>query len=516
MRSNLSFDYEAKDLYRIEVTSRDAGLLPIVRQFDITINDLNTPGITAQPRYDLRIVADIDNAIQSSNPESALQLAGLNYFVASTPTFGKEMFRTDLTIGGTSVVKDLVTGTGDASPQSLTVFGNRIFFVANYSYIDPIAPPGGPAITKYGLWKTDGTEVGTELVKDLGLFPMLPTSAKPMVVTNNLLLFFVGDNSSGEQLWATNGSAAGTQLIKTFNPGFAPISTSIPTANTGSLFYFNRNVDTLMGSHELWRTDGTAAGTFLLRQSTGAPLGPSNTFDPSLVAVGNKVFFVSANFSEGLELWKSDGSVAGTALFKDINFGPMGAAPTGMTNVNGTLYFSADDGAVGRELWKSDGTTVGTVRVKDILTGTSFDSGISGDSATSNFTSWNNKLYFVANNGINGTELWTSDGTSTGTQMVFDAGIGSQSLWPSKLVPMSTQMLIVTSPFGLAGQQLWVTDGTSTGTTVLSSSSGVSQSTSFFVAGYKAYFQGNQAATGNELGLVMEALLAPSSLRTLT
>ena len=70
-----------------------------------------------------------------------------------------------------------------------------------------------------------------------------------------------------------------------------------------------------------------------------------------------------------MELWKSDGTAAGTVLVKDILGGSSGSFPSYLTNVNGTLFFGANDGSHGNELWKSDGTAAGTVMVKDIRAG---------------------------------------------------------------------------------------------------------------------------------------------------
>ena len=58
----------------------------------------------------------------------------------------------------------------------------------------------------------------------------------------------------------------------------------------------------------------------------------------------------------GSELWKTDGTAAGTVLVKDIRSGASGSYPHNLTNVNGTLFFTANDGTNGYELWKSDGT----------------------------------------------------------------------------------------------------------------------------------------------------------------
>ena len=124
--------------------------------------------------------------------------------------------------------------------------------------------------------------------------------------------------------------------------------------------------------------------------------------------------------------WKTDGTDAGTVLVKDIAPGsdsggegegegsseaPRSSAPQNLTNVNGTLFFTADDGAHGYEIWKSDGTEAGTVMVKDIVSGSS-------GSNPYQLTDVNGTLFFTANDGVHGFELWMSDGTEAGTVMV--------------------------------------------------------------------------------------------------
>lgn len=82
--------------------------------------------------------------------------------------------------------------------------------------------------------------------------------------------------------------------------------------------------------------------------------------------------------------------------------------------MGGTLYFSADDGITGGQLWKSDGTAAGTKRVTDI---SHFD-------LTDWMTSIGRTLFFVANDGSSGYELWKSDGTAAGTERVKDINPG--------------------------------------------------------------------------------------------
>src|SRR5687767_10956006 len=99
------------------------------------------------------------------------------------------------------------------------------------------------------------------------------------------------------------------------------------------------------------------------------------------------------------------------SLLKDINPGSGGSSYFNFTNVNGTLFFRPDDGVHGDELWKSNGTGAGTVLVKDI------NPGIAG-SELQEFVNVNGILYFRADDGVHGAELWKSDGTAAGTVMV--------------------------------------------------------------------------------------------------
>jgi ELWxxDGT repeat protein len=115
--------------------------------------------------------------------------------------------------------------------------------------------------------------------------------------------------------------------------------------------------------------------------------------------VNETLFFEANDGASGRELWKSDGTEAGTVRVKDILPGSDGSVPGSLTNVNGTLFFRADDGTSGRELWKSDGTEAGTVRVKDIRPG-------SAASVPLDLTKVNGTLFFTADDGVHGRELW--------------------------------------------------------------------------------------------------------------
>lgn len=108
-------------------------------------------------------------------------------------------------------------------------------------------------------------------------------------------------------------------------------------------------------------------------------------------------------------------------LVKDIRPGQEGSEVRSLTNVNGTLFFTANDGRSGRELWKSDGTESGTVLVKDIRPGSSA-------AAPSSLTNANGTLFFIADDGTSGAQLWKSDGTESGTALVIDMGGGGSEI----------------------------------------------------------------------------------------
>ena len=153
-------------------------------------------------------------------------------------------------------------------------------------------------------------------------------------------------------------------------------------------FYFAAT--TSSSGTELWKSDGTVSGTVMVKDIVSGT-GSSSPF--YFRAVGNIVYFRACD-TNGCELWKSDGTFLGTVMVKDINSGSVGSNPNSLTAVGNTLFFLADDGTNGRELWKSDGTASGTVMVKDINSGSS--------SNPSYLTAVGNTLYFQADDGTNG------------------------------------------------------------------------------------------------------------------
>jgi ELWxxDGT repeat protein len=178
----------------------------------------------------------------------------------------------------------------------------------------------------------------------------------------------------------------------------------------------------------LWKTDGTPAGTVLVK----GPLPQADDSGP-MVALGTKVVFSGYDPSSGWELWITDGTSAGTTLITDLVPGPESPFLEELVAYKGKVYFAATTSATGRELWVTDGTAAGTSLLKDINSGAE-------SSNPANLVVWNDRLYFCAYDPIYGTELWASDGTGAGTNLVADIHAGWRGSIPSSLTPAGSRL----------------------------------------------------------------------------
>ncbi|WP_310557364.1 ELWxxDGT repeat protein [Flavobacterium sp.] len=388
------------------------------------------------------------------------------FFAANDGVNGFELWKSDGTNASTVMVKDIYPGYQFASvpnnsdPFNLTNVNGTLFFTANNG------------INGSELWKSDGTEAGTVMVKDINIYPNFSdgnSDAAMFTAVNGVLYFRCNNIDNGYELWKSDGTATGTVMVKdiyTGNNSYGTPNSSVPYSltNVNGVLFFGA-VDEINGI-ELWKSDGTSAGTIIVGGQPG--LQSSIGSYPFLTDVNGTLFFVGEDTTNGRELWKSDGTASGTMMVKDIFPGNNGftannSTPWSLVNINGTLFFSASDSEVNSnnqnsELWKSDGTSAGTVKVKEIRTGT-YNYG----SFPNNLTNANGTLYFSANDGINGIELWKSDGTEAGTTMIKDlyAGVGGSE--PGQFTNINGTVYFVAND-AIIGQELFKTDGTASGT----------------------------------------------------
>lgn len=413
---------------------------------------------------------------------------GYFYFEAteSYTTTGSEIWKSDGTQAGTVLLKDIATGTLTSYPRYLTDVNGTLFFRActdNNNYT-------------YELWKSDGSSAGTVMVKDI--VPGVNGSDPHELISFKDKLYFVADDEiNGPELWMSDGTLAGTVMVKDIYPGSSGSDPKYLTVYNDNL-YFQANAGYSGGNigPTLWKSDGTTAGTVPVK-NTGGPSYPEN------LTVSNNQLFFSASSTLGRELWKSDGTVAGTMMVKDINPNTSGSSmPRKLTDVNGTLFFWATDGVNGFELWKSDGTIGGTILVKDINPG-SANSEVTYNPDDFTCANLGNILFFRANNGTNGEELWKSDGTSAGTVMVKDINPGSGESGIYSMIGFNGKLYFQAKASNNEYAELWSSDGTSSGTTMVmdicQGSSCGSLPYAFHVYNSNLYFSASNSSQGREL-----------------
>jgi ELWxxDGT repeat protein len=424
------------------------------------------------------LLGDLAPGSGASSPFDFVAAGALVYFEAQDPVHGAELWASDGTPGGTAMVKDIQPGAVGSQPWELTAVGSQVFFSADDG--------------SHGreLWKSDGTPTGTVLVKDIhpgagsSLSLFLP---RGLTAGSNRLFLFADDGVHGPEPWASDGSDAGTILLADLNPGSMG-------SFTGATFGFYRN--TFASGRwffpayapatgvEMFVSDGTPAGTALLAQINHQSSAFNFNFGfsgGSLADLGGTLVFQATDGVSGAELWKSDGTAAGTAQVADLLPGSGDSFPNGLTAFDGALFFTTQSGT-NDGLWKTDGTGPGTHLVAAV--------------AVANLRALGGTLFFSGNAGASGAELWKSDGTTAGTVLVKDISPGAASSDPYELTALGSTLLFgANSP---AGADLWSSDGTTAGTVLVRAfHSGFP--TGLTAAGARLFFSADDGTAGREL-----------------
>jgi ELWxxDGT repeat protein len=432
-------------------------------------------------------------------------------------TIANEIWKSDGTPSGTQLVK---SGFSQTVSQLVDVDGRLFFAVADYA-------------ATCDIWKSDGTAAGTLLVNRFTASDSRSYCVLSHLAERGAQLVFNFDTLIAgalldSALWRSDGSTVGTTLVKDIALSTTPINLS------GVLFF---GADDTVHSIELWHSDGTAAGTALIQDIN---LTSADSDPTSLTELNGSLYFSADDSIHGRELWRSDGTAGGTTLVKDINPGQSGSYPLSLASLNGTLYFSADDGAHGRELWRSDGSAAGTVMVKNIVLGSDSSDPVRFTEAGASiyfiagnglwktdgtaggtvlvkgelgfphslvnvdgtlffiamghstygglwrsdgtpdstvqivsqlFVSWlcavDDTLFFSGSDASHGSELWKSDGTITGTILLKESAPGGTDGFPRFLTNVGGVLFYQATDGGSAA--LWKSDGTAAGTVRLKS-----------------------------------------------
>lgn len=451
---------------------------------------------------------------------------GVLYFISQAKDAGTELWKTNGTPEGTTQVKDIYTGTTSSYPQDLTYMNGTLYFnaaskkagtelwqsqgnaadtkliteidktatsysglyffngsITDFPYLGASGAFAGKTFyfsatqleTGYELYRTDGTSRGTGLAKDIitgegASYPLAFTS-------KNGAVYFTAS--------ASNAGISSFNIYKADSIGnVSPVASSLNSyiysydvADNGWVYYIE--YDYVAGKFRLRRTNGADTSSLTLSANVSAPNGIS-----VVKTVGNTAYFTATD-ANGSELWKSNGSAAGTVRVKDINIGSNGSNPYSLTVYKNNIYFGADDGS-GIALWRSNGTAGGTVKLKAIQ-----PYGIYSNQYEypGYFCVVDDVLYLNAYTSATGYELWKTNGTATGTVLVKDITGDASDGNPAYLTNVNGTLFFNASVNGL-----WKSDGTAGGTVQITSipNNNYFLFSSRCVAGGKFFFNANR------------------------
>jgi ELWxxDGT repeat protein len=209
----------------------------------------------------------------------------------------------------------------------LYTYNNNIFFGANDG--------SGNA-----LWKSNGTASGTVKVKDIEPYGAINYGLNYndyFCVANNILYMNASTATAGSELWKTNGTATGTKIVKDINIGSDGSNPTFLTNVNGGLFFTVYN--------QLWKTDGTKANTVLIKELPGY-------FFNERCASGGKFFF-----NKDQLLWVSDGTDAGTRQVSDNGLNGLSLI-TNLAAAGNNIFFNAYSDLYNYEMYSGDATKV--------------------------------------------------------------------------------------------------------------------------------------------------------------
>ncbi|MGN8225295.1 T9SS type A sorting domain-containing protein [Gracilimonas sp. BCB1] len=354
----------------------------------------------------------------------------------------------------TTVLKDINPGSSDGYIEYMTVVGDTMYFVADNQEDEG------------ELYITDGTKEGTKKITDLAPDDDYP-DIEELTPFGNKVIFTAVTEEHSDEVYVSDGTSAGTYLLKDIYPGDYSSDAEHFGVMNGKAYFpaeDGRYPDADNGE-ELWVTDGTSSGTYLLKdldpgqylqyawsnEETNYSSRPDNFF-----AHNGTLYFSARHHEYGEELWATDGTADGTYMVKDIFPGKYedsddienDSSPMNFSSINGTVLFNAEsDTTYKRYLYTTDGTEEGTKKFLDEEV-----------YIIEEPVEFNGSWYFIS-----GTKLWKSDGTPEGTSVVIDMAVDNyviedgSDLSP-KIFKLNNQLYFFST------YVLWKTDGTKAGT----------------------------------------------------
>jgi trimeric autotransporter adhesin len=352
------------------------------------------------------LVADILAGSSNSSPRGLVN-AGVNLYFSAIDSAGyPRLYATNGTAAGTHLVKDIGNNSFPTNSLSALNAGNMIYF------------PACNASAGCELWRSSGTDAETFMVADIMNTTVNATSTQTfgsnpseLALMSNIVYFraasaIVGLGTTNiiadYELWRSDGIAANTVRVADIEPG---LGNGMPTYLTpmqtlnGPMLLFAASQGA--SNQELYFTNGTV-GSF---SSVDIYPGAIGSYPGPFVPMGNRVYFQATDPTNGGELWVTDGTPAGTRLVKDVYVGAGSSSPSLLNATGNYLYFRANDGT-GYALWRTDGTDAGTSKVFSAFT--------PAGSTLFQIQGFGNRA-FMCTAGSGTQELWVTDGTKAGT-----------------------------------------------------------------------------------------------------
>ena len=376
--------------------------------------------------FSIGLFVDIDTRLQTngngygSSTSRMFEYNETLYFDADDGTQGRELWQSDGTVTGTSLVADINPGSGSSWPQDFTMLGDIMYFIAY------------DATTGSEIWTYDtNSPASTSNPAQLAdLYPGVNSASIYDFTEYQGSLYFAADDSVyGKELWKANPTT-GLTMVKNIRPG-SPASDISYLTVIGDIMYFRANDGT--NGHEMWRSDGTTMGTYMVANINP---GTGDSYPGCFTDFGDdKILFTANDATHGNELWMYNSSTPASAtnphLVIDLISGsdssnPCGPEGDGLSTKDGVAVIFPYTTNYGREIWITDGTSQGTYLHTDIRPGT--DSGahdaVCGDHE--DFTI-GDKLYFTGYTTTRGRELYAYDFTDNTTTALPEVNPGTDS-----------------------------------------------------------------------------------------